>query len=537
MRRTAAAVALAALLGAVLPIAGAAWRVRSRELAGILAGWRGWDDLALAVGESERGEFPVSPYGITDRFRRGADDFAAFRSQLEARIAADGIEPMQFWRTLTEPWLTVVEWPVARRFDDSGRAVLLGLGFRLLGGVAPYLLPWLAVLGAAVASAWAAAELAAAGWRLAAILFPPSLALSAFVLDVLMVGYAAAGFQLVALLAVAAVAVYAAAGDPTRRGAAVRGGVAAVTIAICAFCRSATLMLLPGLMVALSIAVTRSPAGTRATVRGKVLTGLGVVATSLAIALGGYQGLRAWTAARIADTAERHALGGQPPPAHDVWITLWQGLGDFDRTKGHIYLDMAGEQAVMKAGGHRRLGRRSELLLRNVILSEIRSDPAWFASILARRAWATVTLAKLWPRKRAAGTSIVRAETENEGVTDSYYMMIAQADQVAFGRHEWELPGWTLVGPLLSLLAVAFAPLASLEGRRPMARRALLGVGAVSVSALATPVLITTASGFETQMFVIVDLLALALLAQVMLASPHPALEESLVPPLEAAPD
>lgn len=535
-RRTAVTVALAALLGAALPIAGAAGRVQNRELGRLMIGWRGWDDLALAVGESERGEYPVAPYSVTDRLRRDTDDFFSFRDRLNAQIAADRVAPTQFWRTLTGPWLTVSEWPVARRFDDSGRSVLLGLGFRLLGGVAPYLLPWLAVLGAAVACAWTAAELAAAGWRLAAVVFPVALALSAFVLDVLMVGYAAAGFQLVALLVVTAVAVYAVAGDPTMRGVAVRGVVAALATALCAFCRSATLMLLPGLAVALCIGVRRATAGAPSTVRGKILAGLGLAAAALAVALGAYQGLVAWTAARMADTAERHAMGRQFPPAHDVWITLWQGLGDFDRTKGHVYLDMAGERAVMEAGGHRRLGRRSELLLRKAILSEIRSDPAWFTAILVRRTWATVSLAKLWPRKTTAGTSIVPAKSENEGVTDTYYTMIAQADQVAFGGSEWELPGWTLLGPLVLLVVVAFVPLAGLKERRPIARRALLAVGAVSLSALATPVLITTASGFEAQMFVIVDVLALALVAQA-LAPSGPPVRESPGPAPEAARD
>src|SRR5207245_7335267 len=133
-----------------------------------------------------------------------------------------GIAPAQFWRTLGEPWLTPRQWLVVRRFDDSGRAALLGLGFRLLGGTAPFLLPWLAVLAALPVVLWMATELAGAGRPAAAVVFGVLVGCSAFVLDILMLGYAAAGFQLVALLALAAFSTYAALARPTLRGLAAR---------------------------------------------------------------------------------------------------------------------------------------------------------------------------------------------------------------------------------------------------------------------------------------------------------------------------
>jgi hypothetical protein len=503
-----------AVLGGALLLASAGARAQRSDLGRFLIGWRGWDDLAVAVGEQQRGEFPVAPYRITDRMRRDDEDFIAFRNQIQAGITRDSIRPLQFWRTLGEPWLDVSEWPVARRFDDSGRAVLLGGAFRLLGGTAPYLLPWLAVIAAAGALGWFVAEMSASGSRIAGLVFAGSFASSAFALDVLMVGYAAAGFQLVALLAVAAVAVYGAVGSPTTRGTLWRAGLGAAAIAGCAFCRSATVLLLAGFALALVVAAARATASARMSVPRRALVSAGVAAVSVLLCLATYQGLVAWTALRLAATGERHQMGRQPPPAHDIWITLWQGLGDFDRTKGHTYLDYAGERAALEAGGHRRLGRRSEALLRRAILSDIRQDPAWFAAILAQRAWATVTLRKLWPREASGGASIVPARSPNEGVTDTYYTMIAQADWIAMGSEHVELPAGALLWPIVALVALALGPARALQPARTLARRALLALLSVAVAALATPVLITTGSGFETQMFVVVHLLALGFAAE-----------------------
>jgi hypothetical protein len=508
-------VGLAALGGALLLVSAGA-RVQRTDIERLLIGWRGWDDLALAVGEQQQREFPVAPYRITDRTQRDHEDFIAFRDQLKARIAGNSIRPSQFWRTLGEPWLSVEEWPVAQRFDDSGRAVLLGFGFRLLGGTAPYLLPWLGVLAAAAALGWVVAEMSASGSWIGGIVFAVVVSSSAFVVDVLMVGYAAAGFQLVALLAVAAVATYGAIGSPVMRGTLWRAVIVATTIAACAACRSATLLLLPGLVLALIVATARAAASAGMSVRRRVLAAAGVSAASVALCLAAYQGVVAWTEMRLAATAARHQMNRPLPQAHDVWITLWQGLGDFDRTKGHVYLDQAGERAVLDAGGHHRLGRRSEALLRRAIFADVREDPVWFAAILARRVWATVTLWKLWPRAREGGTSIVPAQSPNEGVTDSYYTMIAQADWIAMGSEHLELPAGALLWPTVALVGFALAPVRALGPARTLARRALLALLSVAVAALATPVLITTGSGFETQMFVVVHLLALGFAAEVV---------------------
>lgn len=56
-----------------------------------------------------------------------------------------------------------------------------------------------------------------------------------------------------------------------------------------------------------------------------------------------------------------------------------------------------------------------------MILSDIREEPLWFASILAKRALSAMTLYKIWPFGPRDGTSIIPASTPNEGVIDYYY--------------------------------------------------------------------------------------------------------------------
>src|SRR5207245_4921507 len=102
---------------------------------------------------------------------------------------------------------------------------------------------------------------------------------------------------------------------------------------------------------------------------------------------------------------------------------------------------------------------------------------------------------------------------------DRYYGRSAQADWFALGPAACEAPPGLLLGPALALGTLALVPrsrttrfgarLAAAAGR---ARSGLPVIGCLALGALATPVLITTASGFEMQMFVLVHLLALALL-------------------------
>jgi hypothetical protein len=209
------------------------------------------------------------------------------------------------------------------------------------------------------------------------------------------------------------------------------------------------------------------------------------------------------------DTAERHNVRRLPPQEHDTWITLWQGLGDFDREKDHVWLDKAGENAVLAAGGDRRLSAKSERILRGLIVRDILDDPLWYAGILIRRLVATTLQRKLWPWGPGAGHSMVPADDGHEGVMDNYYNMLAHSDMFSLGARGIELPVWPLVLPGAALLLVVAVP--RLGRWRPTLRADAAALSCLALGALPVPVLITTASAFEAESFMLVHLLALAL--------------------------
>lgn len=126
-----------------------------------------------------------------------------------AETAANEVRPSAFWGTFPAAHLSADNrWLVAKRFDDTGRALFLGLAFRALGGAAPYLIFWLGVLAALPILIWVALELAAVRQAVAGAIFVVAVSSSAFVLDALSLGYSAIGFHIVALLGLLPLAVY-----------------------------------------------------------------------------------------------------------------------------------------------------------------------------------------------------------------------------------------------------------------------------------------------------------------------------------------
>src|SRR5262249_57021699 len=121
-------------------------------------------------------------------------------------------------------------------------------------------------------------------------------------------------------------------------------------------------------------------------------------------------------------------------------ITRGRGLGDSDRTRGQVFLDQAGEEAVLREGARQRLSARSEAILRDLVLRDIREDPGWYAGILLRRVGATLTLRKLWPWGPWGGRSFAPSTAPEEGVTDNYYQLTAQADWLVLGGPPLQLP-------------------------------------------------------------------------------------------------
>ena len=485
------------MLATALLLVNANARLSGADLDGLLKGWRGWDDLAVASGYAASRDFPVAPYRINNRFRRDTEDFLAFRAAMQSAVKNHGIRPTQFWRTLPAAGVISGELSIARRFDDAGRGLLLSLAFRLAGGVSPFLLSWLSVLAVIPLLAWLAYEFHANGQAAAGWLFLAAFSCSGFALDMLTLGYSASGFYVMSLLLIVPLAVYAVFGAPTASGTLLRAALAGIVFAACAASRSACLLALGGLGAALLWAASRTPSARR-----RLLFCASIAALLLPYAL-----LQVEIGRLGAQTIERRGLRRPPRQAHDIWITLWQGLGDFDRSKGHVYLDKAGEIAVKAAGGDQRLSERSERIMRGLVLDDIRRDPLWYLDILFQRLDATLTLRKLWPWAPRDGVSFARSTDPSEGVTDTYYEMTARADMFRLGGRVFEAPVLALLLPSVLLGLGSLIGPSALRGH---ARRCLAALALVALGALPTPILITTASAFEAQSVVLVHLLGLA---------------------------
>jgi hypothetical protein len=454
---------------------------------------------------------------LGNRYRRRSEEFAAFRGILVEATAAARLRPTRFWQPLPRGVLDPIQdWRIARRFDDMGRSVLLALGFRALGGIAPFLILWLAPLALVPVFVWTAFESRAAGRRAGGLVFLGAVATSAFVIDALTLGYAAVGFYLISLLMIVPLAVYGTLGRPTRRGLLLRLLALTIPFAACVLTRNACLATVPGYALAIAIAAVRvsPPAG----LRRRALTAAVAAVLGTALLLAAWPVLTASLEAATGATIQRYGQRRPMRHGHDLWSTVWQGLGDFDRTHGHVFTDYAAEKAVRAAGVGEWLSPEGEEVMKRLTLRSIRSDPSWFVGILAQRAFATVTLDKLWPWPPLGGPSFRPASSENEGVIDSYYGMLSPADVLRMGPRKLELPMVLWLVPASVLIALALAPA---RGRwlplRTEARPALAVLACVAVAALPTPVLVTVATAFETEAFMLVHHLALGLLVAVLL--------------------
>jgi len=412
-----------------------------------------------------------------------------------------GLRPWQFWRTLPDP----APRPgliVARSNDDVGRAWLSEGAFRLLGGVAPFVPLWLAALLTVPILGWLGWELTQAGHPLAAVLFASACACSPFVVESMALPYSAFGFYLAGLLAMAAFAVYAVMRPPDARGFLLRALALGPVLAVCALCRDGILLTLPGLVLAMALGAVRigavpGPAASGRPVRVLVLAAAGVGAAVLPFVL------------------------VHPRTHHELWTGVWEGLGDFDRSKGHVWSDTAALQLVLDAGldsgvppdiemfDRDLASPEKERFFRRLVLHDLESDPPWFLGILGKRLVATVTQDELLvlggrsaPAERARRGPSAPIPT-NQGRIRFFYHVVPTADWIGLGP-------WRLALPLavLWILGAGFAYVAARdwEGRRP----ALAVAGCMACSALPLPVLITTAGALETEAFVLVYFLAFA---------------------------
>jgi len=487
---------LAGIPAAVLLLWHTAYWHAGADLAGLPAPRRYWEDLAVAATRF------LDPDGTGEKVDINSADGAelrlGFQRFLTRSVAEQGTPSWRFWQTVPVRPLLKGRRLVAREIDDPGRAGLLTEGFRLLRGVSPFLPLWIGALAAAPIVAWAGWELARAGRTAAGVVFTLLLACSPYVVDTLSLPYSAVGFYLIALVAIVPLAAHAVSGDVRASGLGARAFGAGAVFALCVLCRSGTLFFLPGYVFALAAGAWRL--GARSATTRRWASRIVGTAALLAVFVAPYAVVR----------QARH---------HEVWLGLWEGLGDFDRTRGHAWDDDVAREVLRRAGAAAperypvwENAPENEALFRRLVVDDVRSEPGWYAGILGRRLWATLTQMKLAPWAPRDGLSMAPRRSPNEGAIDTYYAMATPADWIGLGPWRLELPVGLLWGPTL-LLVLLFVPGSRFRRRRPWATRlapALFVLLCVAVAALGLPVLFTTAAGLETQAFIVAYFLGVA---------------------------
>jgi hypothetical protein len=453
-----------------------------------------WEDVTIAASH-HLSRTPRRPLEISERPAQLLQD--RFRAVVISGALALGIEPWQIWRTIeVRPSLRDRAWIVGRGNDDPGRSMVLAAGYRVVGGVAPFLVLWLGALACAPVLAWLAWELYGAHRAVAGTLLPVLVASSPFVVETLSLPYSAVGAYVLCVLVLLALTCGAALGSPSVRGLLARFALAGPFLAISVLCRGGTLLLVPGFALAAVLGAYRLPRPTKQRVA--------VAVTALALLLFPYVLMR-------------------QPRHHYVWSGIWEGLGDFDRSKGHAWYDPAARRAVRAAGIEvpNNLGFEhpaSERMFKQLVLENVTSDPLWYAGILARRVFATIAQWKLWPYAPRDGISMSPSTTVNEGVIDVYYNMTTHVDWLGFAGRKVEIPVPGLLLPTFALatLWVAALLMPKLRLYRLQLAGPLLVICCVAVGALVLPTLITTASALETQAFGVVYLAGMAFLADTL---------------------
>ncbi len=266
-----------------------------------------------------------------------------------------------------------------------------------------------------------------------------------------------------------------------------RWGAAGLVFGLCALCRSGALLMVPAFVLVLAISVARVPSGAR---RAGLWRGA-LAAFTLVLFLAPFAALR-------------------QPEHHDVWAGVWEGLGDFDRTKGHSWSDPVAEERVRREGATGLRTPEAMAVLRADVLDHVGDDPGWYAGILARRLFATVTQSRLWPTVRGDGLWMARSTSPNEGFMDKYYAYTTTVDFLGFGAHKVELPVVLFILPTVGLLAWA----AYDRRLRPAATVTLC----LMAAALPLPVVISTAGAVEPQAFALAYGLGFAFLVEARVA-------------------
>jgi hypothetical protein len=439
--------------------------------------WRFWDDLTLGIARYVDATTPGEPR------ERDAGELAplvrAYRAPVEEKVGTFEVQPHQFWRTVNDQKFRVRIMPYAApRFEDPGRSLLLSYGFRLLGGVAPYLLLWLGALSFLPVLGWVLYELTASGRTTAAAVLAALLSFSPYIYESLTLPHSAVAFYLGALTALGAFGVAVLLRPEDRRlslgPVAMRALMLSAVLIVAIWCRSGTVFFIPAALLAAAIGFSRAGVSRRRA----ALLAFGLVLLPILIF--------------------------RPHKTHNVWLGLWEGLGDFGMDRGYSWYDtdankFLARQGVPQFADPKDVNEVHEAAFRKAFLDEVVSSPGWYARVLLQRAVATVAFTKLAPYGPRDG--------ESRSAPLFHYKYTMPIDWFGWKESLREVPVSVLWAPTLAFLAWGAARAPSIRGEAGL-------LGLLALAALPLPVLITTAGGLETQAFGLVYFFGVALLVQ-----------------------
>jgi len=439
--------------------------------------WRFWDDTTLGIARYVDATSEAPP--MEQEKGELAPLVSIYRELVEEKVRTFEIEPHQFWRTVNDQKFRTRRVPYAAPpFEDPGRGLLLSLGFRVIGGVAPYLLLWLGAIAFIPVLAWVTYELVAAGFSVAAATLGLLIGLSPFFFESLALPHSAIAFYLGALVAVAAFAV---AALLRRKGSelpwpalVLRAAFLAAILIVALWCRSSTVFLVPAAFLVAAAGFER----------------------------GGLPRFRAIALAAAMILLPTLLL--RPHQTHNVWLSLWEGLGDFGTDRGYSWYDedanrFLASQGVSGFADPKDVNATHEATFKKAFLSGVLTSPAWYASVLAKRLWATVGLTKLAPWGPRDG--------ESRSAPFFHYKYTMPIDWFGWKDRLYEVPVAVLYLPSLALLVWT-----AMDRGRPGGEAGVLAT--VAAASLPCPLVVSTASGLETQAFGLVYFLGAAFLLQ-----------------------
>jgi hypothetical protein len=409
---------------------------------------------------------------------------------VERRIDRWHVEPWQFWRTVPDTGFR--RWTLRAEpapFEDVGRSVILSVGFWALGGVSPYLGIWLGILLSLPLLLWVACELRVAGWPASGPALILLCAASPFMVESLTLPHSAVAFYLLTLIALVGFAAWATGGHaPSPRGLWMRLSLMSFIFAIGTIARAGSLLLLPAFAVVLFWARRQHLVGARRERPWRAIAGVGLL---VGLFLLPYAVLR-------------------PAHHHNVWVSLWEGLGDFGSDHGYSWYDVDAKRALQEAGMEpfkdpRLVAEQHESFFRSAILRDVKAHPLWYAGVLARRVAATTGLTYLLPYGPRDGQSL--------GVPRFHYKYTTPADWLSVAGARLELRVEAMWLALLGIVGWwCLTRRWGTEAAGTRATRSLALVGVTLFACLPLPVLVSTASGIETQASIVAYFLSVGLL-------------------------